>query len=357
MVGVLAVAGLVSGSNVPDSIESSRLAFYHWIWPISLFAGTALALLALDLARGAVPAVRAWAPRLVPARRTAAVALTATALVLTVAPVAASPAVERDNDDLRATGTVDSRAVVDDLADMALAAGAADHDGPVVVLSVGGGPFETAQAALSLRLIERGVDVRYPEDLRDFVADEHLVEPAEVGSVVIVVTERLGSPLPAVIPGEEVGELSPGGGDPIDAEAHATAVAAVEGANGPLRPGAELADRYAAAGDDERQLLDASLAALAASPDRLLLDRTYVQFLLDYPLADPEIDPDVLRRLRDSLPEGRSPEPEATLRLRLVTGTDARALLEPGGWAQAQADAQGAAEGTAATATDAEATG
>ena len=37
MVGVLAVAGLVTGTNIPDSPEQGRLNFYHWAFALSFF--------------------------------------------------------------------------------------------------------------------------------------------------------------------------------------------------------------------------------------------------------------------------------------------------------------------------------
>ena len=369
MTAPVAAAGLASGSNVPDSIEQTRLPFYHWVWPLTLFATLALGLAAADLARGVVARAAERRPgpstpaatvgRLATRLRTGpgAAVVTGLALVAVLAPVAVMPALDRRSDELDASGAFVPRWAIDALADRILAAGndgtsdaGADGDGrgagvrprePVVVVTVGGSIFAGTDAAVAMRLMERGVDVRFALGLRDFVADEHLVDPGGVGTLAIMASHGTVDAPPDDIPGEEVGTVLVADG--IDLGAHAALVAALDGVSADhLEFGPELTT-YVERGDDERTLAEMTLAGLLADPAVGLQDRAFVEFLLDHPLATPSLDREALAALRDSLPADGVASP--TFRLHLVTGEEAARTLQPGGWLDRQAARQAEANG------------
>jgi hypothetical protein len=51
------------------------------------------------------------------------------------------------------------------------------------------------------------------------------------------------------------------------------------------------------------------LSALPDDPSTRLLNRDVLDFLVDHPIERPRLDPSLLRRLRDSLPDGFDNDP------------------------------------------------
>jgi hypothetical protein len=317
MAGVMAVAGLVTSSNVPDSMERYRIAFYHWMWPLAFFAVMALALWAGSRLGPLAARTVARAPRLAPA------GALGVALVAMVVPTALNPGLDRLTNLSNRAGSPYERSVYDSLVDQVL-----DHrdelSSPVLVLSRGERGFSGAGEAFALRLVEEGIGVVYPGSFRSYVADEHLVDTETVESALVVVTERPGVPLPEVS-GREVGQVDLGSG--FAYQAHDQLVAELAGA-GAVAYGPELDDLLARLDAETRDQVERTLQDLVGPAGaNLLLDPDAVQFLLDYPLARPRLDPALLADVRDSLPPVGGGAPVVALRVRLVTGDDLDALL------------------------------
>ncbi len=320
MVGVLVVCGLLTGASVPNSVERSRLTFYHWAWPLTIFAVLGLALVAADLAKllaerrasGAAPR------RLMPA-------LVGVSLVVIVVPTLLNPTFDRYGNDLDRTGTLYPKSVYDTLADGIVAAGVDDIDGEVVVVGEGGPFYDGTTEGLSLQLSERGIDVAYSLFLRDFVADEHLVQADDLGAVLILVTESINGPV--VTPrGEEIARVSVS--DEFDRDAYDEIVAAVEATDPDDFEPAELARLLDNASANERLLFEEQLRRAFEEPRRWFLQRDLARFFIEFPPVNPRLDPDVLRRLADSFPESYTSGPAITdLSVRLLTGDDARRYL------------------------------
>ena len=207
-------------------MEQVRLPFYHWVWPLTLVVALTLALAAVDLAAARAPAMSHVTARASAGR--GAALLAGAAVVAVLVPVAVTPALDRPSDELPASGTFTPRWAIDALADQVMAVdGGTGPPEPVVIVPVGGNVFAGTDAALAMRLAERGVDIRWTLGLRDFVADEHVVDLAAVGSVVVVAAEGIGDPSPDDIPGEQVGVLSLVDG--LDRDDHTRLVAAFAG--------------------------------------------------------------------------------------------------------------------------------
>jgi hypothetical protein len=327
MVGVLVVCGLVNGSNVPDSVERARLSFYHWAWPLTILVVVGLALVVADVARQ-VAGRRHWFAGGIP--RPLGAGLVGVALVAMVVPTLVNPSLDRITNNLSRTGTLYPRSVYNSLVGQALDAGVGDVDGEVVVVGTGGPIFDGTVEGLSLQLMEHGVDVAFPLYARDFVANEHLIEKEDLGAVLVVVTEGVDGPPPG-LPGEEIGRVPVAKG--FDREAYDEVVAAAETVDDPddLQPGAEFQAFYDGLDDNQRRIFDIQVRKVFEDPGRWFFNQDIVDFFIDYPMENPEIDPAALQRLSDSFPPGFEGGPPAMdLSLRLVTGDDAERVLHFG---------------------------
>ncbi len=320
MVGVLVVCGLVNGSSVPDSVERSRLTFYHWAWPLTIFAVLGLALAATDVARRR--ASERAPRRLMPA-------LVGVSLVVIVVPTLLNSSFDRYTNRLERTGTLYPRRVYDELTDEIVAAGVDDIDGEVVVVGQGGPVYDGTNEGLAIQLTERGLDVAYGGFLRDYVADEHLVEAEDLGAVLIMVTESVNGPV-VTAPGEEIARANVS--DDFDREAYNEVVDAVEGTDvDDIEPGPELAALLDAAGGKERLLFDEQLRRAFSDPRTWFLQRDMARFFIEYPTESPRLDPAVLRRLVDSFPESYTGGPAVTdLSVWMLTDDEARRYLRVG---------------------------
>lgn len=350
-----ALAGLVNGSSVPIGIEQYRLPFYHWAFVLTFFAATALGLLAAEegkalLVRRTSGASAGGAgdgeaggaasgrsnrsagrlPRgLVPV-------LGGLALLAMVVPAVVNLNLDRRTNTLVAAYTPVERSTVERLGS-AVAAEGDRPDGPVVVLTRGEGPYVGLREALSLDLEGRGLEVRHPRSARFFVDDDRLASHADVQAGVVLVVDKDHTTDVAedvAVPGELLVDVDSRG--TIDQVAfdelvdQATAADEVE-----LGPGVEsYVDELGS--DDARILLQTTFEELLEpkTARRWLQDRNNLELLLDHPPARPALDPDLVQRLHDSLPEGQAlggPPIDGSWRLRVYL-LDRDELLAWGGW-------------------------
>lgn len=183
MAGLVAVGGLVGGASVPTGAEQYRLVFFHWSWPLIFLVGLSLGLALLDLARGSGRVRRspaAWAA-----------AGTVLALALIVGPSLLNPSVDRVSNRLVSAYVPIERRFVEQLTDEVLARREELGDAPVM-LGLGDSTFIPVRHAVTVELIEAGVDVRQSLGLRTFVHDDHLVDPdSESRGLVLVVNDEV----------------------------------------------------------------------------------------------------------------------------------------------------------------------
>jgi hypothetical protein len=287
MVGVVAVAGFLNGSSIPHGLEQGRLAFYHWVWPLTLFAGLAIGLAAVDALRGVAPAPARWVQP----------SLAGAALIAVVAPTVVNLRIDRRANELPAAYTRIERSVVDDVVDQVLA----DDDtvaGQIVLLSRNEPVFLGMSHALGFGLVERGVDLRYTTTYQyalheDRVADRKTIE----GSLIVVFDDE--SPQPAPAGGELVAEhVFPEIAS--ETEAYESAVAAAEAADEMrFSPEQERAlDRDLTA--EDRMVIDEVLARVIDEPEEALRRQLTLYLLRRYPPLEPVFDPDDLATIADS---------------------------------------------------------
>ena len=291
MVGLICLAGIVSGSSVPAGIEQHRLVFYHWA-----IAGAFLASLTLGLA--ALRVVRPLVSERVPRATGVRVALGALAVVAIALPGIVSIRLDRRTNTLDLAYSVLTRAEVDEVVDSVLAH--RDELGDHVVLLSDGEPlFMGVKEGVALALVEGGFDVHFPLSSRYFVHDQRLVERDEVdGSVVLVLDHA--TPTPSPEGGELVLDLELDPGLGVDPEAWEQLVGQVEASTPPTRAdlGATLADLP----PDQVVLWTEIVRMLWDDPRNALENPATLGFLVDRPEAAPSLDPTLVARVRDTLP-------------------------------------------------------
>jgi hypothetical protein len=291
MTGVLAVAAVANATQVPAGVASIRTDLSHWAWPLVFFVTLSLGLGVTELV-GRTRA-RAWVVRPpAPAPRIA----TALALVAVVVPAAVNPVLDRPtNREQDASSPVDRQAV--EAAADAVVAHGDELAGPVVVLVRGqASGFDGLDAALALALEERGHPARLQAPLARNVHPDRLVDRATVRTGVVLVLDG-GSPVPRP-PGERVADVRTG--PAFDADAYGELLDAVAAAD-TVTAGPEMERMLADGTDDQARLIAYGLARLPTQAPQMLRDPVVVQLLLDLPLAEPRLDPALLRRLLTSL--------------------------------------------------------
>jgi hypothetical protein len=318
MVGVLAVAGLANGASVPESLEKFRLPLYHWAFPLALMVVLALGLGLADLARRTPLARR---PGVRPA-------LAGCAVLAVAVPAVVNPSLDRRSNTMAAAYSPIDRDIAERAADEVVAH-RDELDGEVALLGRGVS-FEGIPEALGLMLTERGVPVHLTSQFVHYVDDERLADrrTADAGLLVVVDDGSIGSG-PA---GELIADVPIVEG--FDREAFDRLVAQADAAEG-MRFGADVEEALAVVPGDilaavEAHDLDVAMdelfrrspddvddalkmaflvSNLADDPTVPLLDRDVLDFLVEHPVEQPRLDPDLVRRLRDSLPEGWSNGP------------------------------------------------
>lgn len=336
MAAILALAGLANGSAVPESLEKFRLPLYHWAFPLALFVVLALGL-------GLADAVRQLRPARLPALRPA---LAGCAVLAIAVPAAVNPSLDRPSNTLTAAYSPVDRSIVERAADQVM-----EHrgelDGEVVLLGRGV-YYEGIPEALGVMLTERGVDVRFTSLFLEYVDDERLADPSTADAgLMVVVEDGIEDTQPA---GELIGDVPIVEGfdrqafDQLVAQAGAADQVrfgpAFEEALGLSRRGV-LADieagavdmqelfRSAPAEDVEALQMVLLLSTLADDPAPRLLDRNILDFLVEHPIEHPRLDPALLRRVRDGLPDGWSGGP-LRLAVYLLDRGELADAAEPG---------------------------
>lgn len=293
-ISVLLVAGLANGSNVPRGTEEARISFYHWIWPLTVFVLLALGYITADIAR-LIGRPTSW-----PRRHGVGVAATGVVVVGMVGVAAVNPGLDRPTNTLRRMSAIYGQEAYESLTDQVMEHERLDGEQSVLVATRGAKMFEGSLNALSLSLAEAGQPVVYSRRFWTYVHDDHIAwEQDEIDAVVLLVVNRAGAE-PRSHPGTLAGSYELWDG--FDVEAHQTLARQLEEAD-ELVPGPELVQLLDELDPDARSYVELLVDQLETSPSRALLDETIRAALQTYPLASPQLDPDLLARLADNLAE------------------------------------------------------
>ncbi len=295
LVAVLVVAGLVTGTNIPDSPEQGRLNFYHWAFALSFFELLVIGWLIARLA----PVVL---PKLTHGR--AVTALVAAAVV--VSAVAVTPlVVDRDSDEL--LQPIDTEAMRELLDTLSASPALADAEGPLVVVVAGDDRFIQIGDTVGSRLDIDGYPVVFPPNSDGFVHPSRVIDRCEVEGAVVVTL--VGRPTPADAaaggdndppPGTLIADVDAAPG--VDLEAFVRLAAQTAGQQVVLGPDLEAA--LTALPARQGNLVGSTIVfRLASSPERILLVRSNLDLFIDHPPTAPAMDRDDLIALRDSLPD------------------------------------------------------
>jgi hypothetical protein len=314
MVGVAALAGLLTGSTVPVGLEESRLVLYHWCFVLALFTWLVLGLGVLELAPR----------RRLTSRRATVPALTALALLAIVVPAGLNPILDRPTNTLIAAHGFLERRFVEQLTDAVLAH--RDELGAqTVVLGRDESPFVQYDDALAFALTERGLDVRHPRSSHGFVHDGRLVDRDAVESGIVLVP---GTELRTVrLPGRLVADVDV---QPrFDVAAYRKLLAQAR-SGGPVRVG-RATERAIEETPDARLrfVLAFGLGNLHDDPARTLV-RPVLEFLRDHPVESPRLDPRLIERTLETAPADWTPRTILRIRLFLVDRAQLLRMARPG---------------------------
>lgn len=358
MAGALVIAGLVNGSSVLDSYEKWRLVLYHWVFPLSFFTLLALALGAIDLGRqGAaklsdrLPAFRSLGPRLPTVRAM----LGAGALLTIAVPAVVNPSLDRPSNEIGALSTPIEREHIEELASQVLEH-RDDLDEPLVILARGHSTFGSLAEALTLQLVYEDVDVRLPRSLRHYVPDGRLVDAGHDTGALLLVHDpdtewqevEVGELIADLFTLEDVtfpafeelmGQLRETDEHRFGADLRAVFDSLPE----PLIDAAERGELLEAVQDPELQREHglanptdeqaeafwslSHLNALHHQPYQTLADPATVDLLLEHPLEEPALDPELLQRIKDADLDQVAANRSLRLRVYLL---DHEELLEVG---------------------------
>lgn len=286
MIGVLAVAALVTGTNIPDSPEQGRLSFYHWAFALSFFLLLVVGWLLARLA----PVVT---PKLTHGRPATAVAVSA----VVIAGVAVTPlVVQRASDRL---GQPLPAAAVADLIDQLESSDAlADADGPMLVLVNGDDRYIQVGDTVGARLAIDGRPILFPPSSKGFVHPDRIADPCSVQQALVISLVRGDVAVP---PGTEVADAD--AAPTLDRDALDRLIEQADGV--PVDFGPDLQAALEALPGDQGDLVGATISfRLGFRPEEVLLVRSNLDLLIDHPIAEPALDHDDLVALRDSLPDG-----------------------------------------------------
>ncbi|MCB0971116.1 MAG: hypothetical protein KDA97_06310 [Acidimicrobiales bacterium] len=287
VIGVLALGGVLTGTNIPDSPEQGRLNFFHWAFALSFFWLLVLGWLGARLA----PVVL---PKLTHGRAITAVVGAA----VVVAAVAAVPLViERDGDRLyqpfEAEVVRDVQRVLEASPELAAA------PRPLLVAVSGDDRYIQVGDTIGVRLEVDGERVVFPPESAGFIHPDRLVDPCTIRSALVldlVVDE------PGRIGGTELATIDAAPG--LDRGALDRLVDQATGQ--PMDFSDDLRQALDELPGDQGRLVGATMDfRLPDSPERVLLVRSNLDLLIDHPPASPDLDRDDLVALRDSLPGGR----------------------------------------------------
>jgi hypothetical protein len=171
-------------------------------------------------------------------------------------------------------------------------------DGPLLVSVNGNDGYVQVGDTVGTRLeILDGIDVAYPPTSKGFVHPERLAAICEASDVLVISLLRGDVVEPD---GIEVARVD--GAPGLDREALARIEEQSAGIDVVLGPDLEAA--LAALPGDSGSFIGATIDfRLGERPEEVVLVRDTLELLIDHPPAAPELDPDDLIALRDSLPE------------------------------------------------------
>ncbi|MCB1040545.1 MAG: hypothetical protein KDA94_13600 [Acidimicrobiales bacterium] len=287
MVGVLVVAGLLTGANIPDSPEQGRLNFFHWAFALSFFELLALGWLGAKLA----PVVL---PKLTHGRASTAAVIGG----VVVLGVAFTPlVVDRSSD--RLGQPLPASVVHDLLGEVRSAPELAAVEGPVLVAVNGDDRYIQVGDTVGTRLAIEGRQILFPASSDGFVHPSRIADdPCTVDHVLVISLLRGERVEP---PGTELARVD--GAPGLDRAALDRLTTQAQAA--PVEFGDDLEAALAALPGDQGGFVGSTLAfRLRGRTDDVLLVRSNLDLLIDHPIASPELSHDDLVALRGSLPDG-----------------------------------------------------
>lgn len=201
MIGLLMLAGYVNGSGVPVGLEQGRLAFYHWIWPLTFFTTVAAVLLVFDAGDWLVNRAkrRRVNVRGLPGQpgvmaHARAVAVGGVVVVMAALPLA-NTRIDRPTNTLTlGMDSALSRQPYESLADQIV-----EHrdalPSPTLLLTRGQFVIGGHHSALAVQLEERGLPVVHSGRYLGYVADGRIVDVDNVDAALLqVVSTAPGGP-------------------------------------------------------------------------------------------------------------------------------------------------------------------
>jgi hypothetical protein len=307
---VLLAAGIINGSKVPDSVESSRVNLYRWAWTGALLTWVAIGI-GVVLVAGRVLGSRPIVARMV---RGAPVAL----LVVT-ALIAASIVFVSGSDDHnreRPAFALEKLVATKTLARV-------DRRHPVVVIADGYAANIAVMPHILFRLIRAGVTVEVPDHLTATYGKERRYRPGPDVSAVYIASGDEHFPSS---PGEliAVRPFSPERDALIGALA-----AAARGVKVELAPGSAAFIKRHYTGV-RGEIVKRLLAMLPTDPRPVFETPEFVQLLLDGLLRAPVLDRAKMQRLLELPSVGNTINGEERIEVRIVSPAELRATHIPG---------------------------
>lgn len=341
---IVGVAGYLNGSRVPLGTEQFKLAFYHWVWPLSFLVVTALVLFVADVATTAVRAGAASRRgadeknRVVPRWLPAGVVVTAAALIAVLA--VADVTIDRPSNSLAALQTTEDGPAYEGLARQ-IAAQRDRFDGPTYLVTRNQLLRGEHHAALALQLEERGVPVTHPRNRIALVADDRLVDTDATASALVLVLHLLPrDPAGAAdVPGRRIASVDNEAG--FDTANYGDLVDELREGPAPRfdvpRWLLDHAEELGMSAGEVEAFMTTTYAGpwRDASIPRSLVDLARIDELIANPPTDRALDMDALRRLREDVVEAKGSGATCfAMDVYLVTGDELDEMLHRGAYAE-----------------------
>lgn len=321
MVGVIAVAGIVTGTNIPDSPEQGRLNFFHWAFALSFFELLIIGWLIARLAPVVTPKLTHG--RAITAGVVAIVVIAAVMVTPLVVhrqsdrlgqPIAA-PVIRKLEHQLRRVPLLRQQSGPDGPGGVV-----GPMQGPILVLVNGDDRYIQVGDTVGARLTVDGVPIVFPPSSAGFVHPHRLADPCNVGGALVLSLVR-GDLKPP--PGTQIASVD--AAPTLDRKALARLKAQAKGAHVDLGP--ELTAALDALPGDQGALVGATIGLrLGSRTDEVLLVRSNLDLLIDHPIASPKLDRADLVALRDSLPDGATTVVATKITAHLLTPEQLRAF-------------------------------
>jgi hypothetical protein len=301
---VLLAAGLITGSNIPDSVEQFRPNLYRWAWTLAFFTWLTIGIAVAHYVRR-LPALRA--PKLTVSR------LAPVALLLVAALVAGCTASIRGEDDTNR----ESRSFHLEKIAMARILANIDHDEPITLVPSGNAAL-TVSGHIIFGLVKAGVPVRLRPQEALFLGRHRRIGDDEKLPV-IVVQSGLDTPKP---PGKVLVDTA------FDPRYTRLADRLVEQANvGDVEfapDAAQIIDRKY--GKNARAFIEAMLRTLQ-DPDKtrsIVGQPVFLDLVLAGVLTSPTFDRDDVRAMQVASPHRRTVLNDEELRVSILTPDELR---------------------------------